>query len=259
MSSSEAHDLNHWVYQGTVRHRRFTPKLNSFTYPLNMWFINLDKLAQLKPRWFSPFRFSASDYLSGLSTGKTEDNQPDLKQQVIEKVNAELGEKNIAQVFLLTQLRCFGYVINPISVFYCFDHAHQLIALVVEVTNTPWGQRIDYVLGCDPSKKRQRICFEKAMHVSPFNPMDMDYQWSNNTPDDQINVHLSCIKDQEKVLDATLILEKAYQPFSIKGFNMLMTWRIAGLIYWQAAKLFLLKRLPFYDNPTTAESVEKTS
>ena len=245
------------VYKGTVRHRRFEPKNNTFSYPLNMWYLNLDNLDLLKPKWYSPFRFKAQDYLDA--------NDQPLKQQVLNKVSTELDasvSNSITEVCLLTQLRCFNYVINPISIFYCFDKDKQLIALIVEVTNTPWGERIDYVLRCNPQHKIQRIDFNKAMHVSPFNPMDMQYQWSNNCPNEQLNVHLSCLRSGDKVLDATLKLEKGYEPFSLKGFNMLTTWRIAFLIYWQAAKLYLVKRLPFYGNPSntaTETVIEKTS
>ena len=61
---------------------------------------------------------------------------------------------------------------------------------MVEVTNTPWGRRVSYVLPCDPGADIQRIRFDKTMHVSPFFPLDMQYHWRGNTPGPGISVHL---------------------------------------------------------------------
>ncbi|CAH0991229.1 hypothetical protein SIN8267_01331 [Sinobacterium norvegicum] len=240
--------MSHACYQGSVRHRRFMPCDNSFSYDLFMWYIDLDHIADFQQRrLFSPFSLKRKDYLDG--------NNTPLKGAVVAELEQELGPLPVEKVFLLTQLRCFGYVINPISCYYCFDKNQQLVALLVEVTNTPWGERQLYRLKCHPNNNTQRINFDKQMHVSPFNPMQMQYQWRNNNPAAGLSIHLSCLLGDQKVMDATLNMKRQqYQSEAENSGNRifknpLMTYKIAGLIYWQAAKLFFIKKLPLQRHP----------
>ena len=84
-------------------------------------------------------------------------------------------------MWLLTSPWTFGYVQNPISVYYVYDAmdgnddelrssgAYRLRACAAEVTNTPWGERV--VFDFDPSGQR----VPKSLHVSPF--MDALGDW----------------------------------------------------------------------------------
>ena len=76
------------------------------------------------------------------------------------------------------------------------------------MTNTPWGERHSYVLDCDPGQRYQRIQFDKLMHVSPFNPMDMQYHWCNNNPGDWLTLSLETHRDGERHVDANLALRR---------------------------------------------------
>ena len=50
-------------------------------------------------------------------------------------------------IAMLTQLRTWGWLFNPITIYYCFDRTGTTVArAVVEVTNTPWHERAAYVL-----------------------------------------------------------------------------------------------------------------
>lgn len=224
------------IYQGSLRHRRFFPKAHAFTYQVTYWLIDLDHTdalqSAIKP---SPFSFRQLDYLDGKSY--------DLKTKTVDEIQAKYPECSIDQVKLLTQIRCFGYIINPISVFYAFNQG-KLQALILEVTNTPWGERIRYVLKTNPNEPHQRISFNKAMHVSPFNPMNFTYVWQSTEPLNKLAIHLSCLQEDNKQLDATLKLAKSRN----KG-GLLMTWKIACLIYIEALKLLVVKRIPFYSHP----------
>jgi DUF1365 family protein len=35
-----------------------------------------------------------------------------------------------------------------------------------------------------------RCRFDKSFHVSPFNPMEMHYDWRSNTPGERLAIHL---------------------------------------------------------------------
>jgi len=84
---------------------------------------------------------------------------------------------------MLTNLRYFGFIINPITCYYCFDETGEKIeTIVAEVTNTPWKQRCHYVLAIDEEQQQrgaQHVFFTKEMHVSPFQPVHLNSSSKN--------------------------------------------------------------------------------
>ena len=243
------------IYQGYLRHRRFLPTEHRFSYQVFMMYLDLDELDEvlaLSPLWskrrFRPARFERSDFLG--------DPSMPLKQAVCERIHEETGVWHEGRVCMLANWRYFGFNINPIACYYCFDQAQALQYLVVEVTNTPWGERQSYVLHCDPKQRFQRKKFSKSMHVSPFNPMDMNYRWCSNLPRQMLTLNLETECDDEIHVDATMALKRRELSSSALSGILLqypwMTAKVAVLIYWQALKLWF-KRNPIYDHPVTGK------
>lgn len=94
--------------------------------------------------------------------------------------------------------------------------------------------------------------FDKRFHVSPFMPMDMQYDWRFSAPDDALRVHMENRREGRKEFDATLTLQRqeitsASLARALLNFP-LVTLQVVALIHWQALKL-LIKRVPFHTHP----------
>lgn len=241
------------IYHGSVVHRRTTPKLNQFQYQVSMLYLDLAEVdALLDSAWGWSNKGPA---LGRLRRGDFigPDNLT-IEQAVRQRVREETGRSFSGSIRMLANLRYFGYIINPLVCYYCFDADESLQYIVAEVTNTPWRERHSYVLPCDPRSRIQRIRFNKAMHVSPFNSMDVEYQWRSSFPGENINIHLVNWEQEERQFSAGLVLKReALSRFSLEKLLLrhpFMTAKVAAAIYWQALRLYL-KGVPFVVHPNS--------
>ena len=239
------------LYVGTVRHRRFDAVPHEFA--LRVWFayLDLDELEQaFDRRWFwsarriAPMRFRRRDYFGP-------PDQP-LADAVRDAVQQQLSVRPTGPVRLLTNLRCFGYLFNPVSFYYCFDRDGALAAVLAEITNTPWGERHHYVVDARGGGTTRAV-FEKRFHVSPFQPMEQVYHWALSPPGERLVVHMENRRGEQCVFDATLTAER--RPWTGRNLALqllrrpLMTWRVIAGIYWHALVLWW-KRAPFHAHPS---------
>lgn len=228
------------IYLGRLSHARLAPTRHAFSYRLSMLYLDLDEVSTMPSSLLfgieaaRPLSFRRRDYLG----------KPDrpLKQAVLDEVERVLGVRPEGPVRLLTQVRAFGYVFNPVSFYYCFSKGGDGVqAVVAEITNTPWGERHRYVLSAGQDGASAR--FAKAFHVSPFFPMEQTYDWRFSAPGERLSVGMANEQEGRTVFRARLALVR--RPLSAAllarvavGLS-LVGWRVHAAIYLQALRLWL--------------------
>jgi len=250
------------IYQGKVRHVRYLPVRNGFSYRLFMLYLDLGELDEVfKGRWLW------SVGRPNLAWLKREDHFGEsgttIEEAVRELVEKKTGKKPEGPVRMLAHLRYCGHCFNPATFFYCYDRSgHKLETIIVEIHNTPWGEVFCYVLDEKMNKgdERQRKFFmKKIFHVSPFIDMDINYRWRFNEPEDDLMVHMEDHQGDQLLFKADLQLNRV----EITGANLArvllgyppMTMKVVSAIYWQALRLWL-KGVPFYTHPERKAEME---
>ena len=245
------------IYTGKVRHRRFSPKQHEFAYDVFMMYLDTREIADvfsLSRFWsltkFAPVQYKRTDFHIDQSHFGQK-YLPSVDESVRNTIQTTIGVRPTGPIRMLVNLRYWGINMNPLSTYYCFDEAGEnIIAILAEVHNTPWNQRHAYVLTGENFAHKQRVNFSKEFHVSPFNPIAMDYHWHSTTPNKTLGLHLENWQNNTKIMDATMVLVR--EPINPNAMNKIlirfpcMTVKIVAAIYWQALKLWW-KGVPFFN------------
>jgi DUF1365 family protein len=231
------------LYPGFVMHRRLSPRHHRFTYRVFAMLVDLDELAGLDKglalfKWnrFGIFSFHDRDH----GPNSSDQNGKPLKAWLDALLDtAGITAQGPRQV--LCYPRIFGYVFNPLSVWFCHDEDGALKAVVYEVHNT-YDERHAYVLPVSGAGLVRHGC-AKGFYVSPFLSADCRYHFRVRPPDEKALVAIHEEEGGKAILNASFIgSRRALNDGALFVMLLsypLMTLKVVLAIHYEAVRLML--------------------
>lgn len=245
------------LYAGTVFHARTRPRKHRMTYRVFSLLLDLDEVDTLSSRLrlfgcnrAAVFSFHDADHGDGSG-------------QLRGWVNGQLAAAGIAltapRIEMLCYPRIFGYVFNPLTVYFCSD-GEVLTAILYEVHNT-FGERRTYVIPVAAGSAAVEQGCVKELYVSPFVPMDCAYTFHIEPPADRILVRIDEADADGMLLRASF--SGARKPLNDRTLLSalfrypLMTLKVTAAIHWEALKLWS-KGVPVFRHKAASTKISST-
>ncbi len=237
------------LYEGWVSHRRFDPE-RRFRHRLWMALLDLDELPGVldrHPLWSArrpaPVRVRGRDFLPGPGA---------LADRARAAAAEQLGVAAPGPVRVLASPRVLGAGFNPVTFTYVHRDDGSPAAVIAEVTNTPWGERHRYVAPWQAGTGSARATFAKAMHVSPFMPIEQTYELEVGEPGERLGVTIVSRQDRRRAFEARLELRRRELARG-EMTRMLLRFGSSGAatlarIYAQALRIWL-RGVPRFPHP----------
>ena len=251
--------INSSIYNGQVIHKRFKPKVHSFKYNVFSLLIDLSEL-ELLDKKVNFFSYNKFNWISFYDKDHGERDGSSL----IDWVHKNLKKNNITtekiKIKILCYPRIFGFVFNPLSVFYVYNSTDNLISILYEVKNT-FDEQHTYIFKVEKDGNLIQNNCTKKFHVSPFIEMNCRYFFRLLKPGNKISVIIDQYEKEDKILYASQdgVKSELTNRNLIKSYlkHPLMTFKIILAIHFEAFKIwtkgikFLKKRIKIKNNITT--------
>ena len=229
------------IYNGQVIHKRFKPKEHFFKYKVFSLLLDLSELHLLEKE-LKIFSYNKFNILSFYDI----DHGPRDGTSLIGWVKENLNNNNInseeIKIKLLCYPRVWGYVFNPLSIFFVYDKNSNLVSILYEVKNT-FGEQHTYVFKIHNVHQLLEHSCKKKFHVSPFIEMNCLYYFKILKPENKLSVVINLNDENGKLLFASQDgLKKELNNKNLMISYMshpLMSFKIIGAIHFEALKLWL--------------------
>jgi len=249
---------NSYIYTGTVIHKRFKPKIHTFNYKVFSLLIDLSEI-DLLHKTLRLFSYNKFNIISFFNKDHGPRDGSSLKNWVIDNLKKNNIESNEVKIKLLCYPRIFGYVFNPLSIFYVYDKNSDLIAVLYEVKNT-FGEQHSYIFKTKKEQNLiQHVC-KKKFHVSPFIEMNCVYFFRLLKPGNKISVIIDVQDPGGKILYASQDgvkselnnnnLFKSYLKHPLMTFKIIITIHFEAFKLWIKGIKFIKKKLKIKNNIT---------
>lgn len=248
--------MNSLIYVGKIAHYRKGQVENSFIYPLYMYAIDLDELPDLHKEVKS-FSYNSYNLVSLWDKDYLREGPGTIREKLLEILKKEGCEDGIDKIILLTNLRYFNYVFNPMSTYYCYKKDGSLRCALVEVNNT-FGDKHVYIVNNALHEPTEKVIghfkITKGFHVSPFYDLKGDYEFKFSDIRKNLAIQFDMHNENDTIFKAELTGQK---KFLLTQSNLIKTclkypftaWLTMPRIIWQAGKLYFIKKLPVFTRP----------
>ena len=266
MTATTLQDLNPALYIGRVMHKRFVPFQHKFNYRVFSLWLDLERLSETTKAIpsLSHNRFNIFSY-------HDRDHGPRDGSSVLTWLRELLDEHDLlpTQHRIMAQCypRLFGYVFNPLSVYYVYDlkdaERPVLSTLVYEVKNT-FGDQHCYVIPVSDNQRGAALVTQsadKGLYVSPFLPLAGHYRFRMNAPGKRLTQLIrqsgAITGEVTEQMIATFTAER--KPLTQSRLLLalithpLMTAKVMAGIHWEALKLWR-KGATFHSRPAPPET-----
>jgi DUF1365 family protein len=257
--------LSSCFYDGTVMHRRLRPVAHRFAYRVFSLLADLDELPELARRLplFSHNRWNVMSFLD--RDHGPRDGTP-LRPWMERQLSAAGVPGPFGAMRILSFPRLFGYVFNPLSVWFCHRRDGGLAAVMYEVSNT-FGEHHCYLMpvsgGRSASAALHQEC-SKLFYVSPFMPMGTRYRFRLREPAERLQFGITEIGCEGAMMSAVQtgwrVKATPMNALRLLAGHPLMTVKVIAAIHWQALRLWL-KGAPLFRRPKAPQlvSIHKSS
>ncbi len=230
--------MKSFIYNGLVTHQRVRPVKHFLRYQTFSFFLDLDEIEDLD-KANSIFSYNKFNIFSFYNKDHGDRDGSSLKKWVYKNLKRFNVQKNINKIRLLCYPRIFGYVFNPLSIFYCYEN-NKLKVIFYEVKNT-FNEQHTYIFKVNKKNKNRQFC-KKKFFVSPFMDMDTNYTFKLLNPKDKLFVSIK--QRDKKGIVLTAVQTGVRKEFStsqlVKNFFIypLMTIKIIFGIHFEALLLW---------------------
>ena len=237
------------LYSCSVFHRRTRPVTYGFVTRIFMWYLDLDEIDDLCARIpllsrnrFNIYSFRDDDHLYL--------GEPTLRANLEAYLSRKGVEEQPARITLVTNLRTFGHVFNPVSFYFCEDARGEPLAVVVEVHNT-FGELKPFLLRREDLRgQRFEARHAKRFYISPFSDLDQRLEIKASMPGNRLAVYVNNYEPGATSPFFRSSLTGRRVPLTTRNLIAytlrfpLVTLKVIAGIHWHALRLYL-KKVPF--------------
>ena len=230
-----------YIYNGHVVHKRFKPKKHFFKYKVFSLLIDLSEIHLIEKELtlFSYNKFNILSFYDIDHSPRDGSSLFNLAKQTLTESKINIGSGKIK---LHCFQRFFGYVFNPLSIFYCYNENSQLKAVLYEVKNT-FNEQHTYVFSTPPSSNLILHKCDKKFYVSPFIEMKTFYNFRLLNPGKILNIFIKQGDVEGTLLTACQIGKKVEMSSKNLFFQFLthplMSFKVILAIHFEAFRLWM--------------------
>lgn len=223
-----------------VIHKRFIPKKYNFPFRFFWFHIELDEIEELERKlWF--FSYNKKNVFSLFDKDHWYTPNLSIAQNVSKYLQEQGFYKDITSIKLVTSLRVFGYVFNPVSYYFITTNENERYCLI-QICNTFKELKPIFIPNPEKNNKFYIKC-KKNFYVSPFTKMNEDMEY--HIKDSEKNLSIVIHSFNNKDIEVTTILKSIKLAITNRRLMYytlrfpFITFQIIFFIHFHALILFL--------------------